>query len=82
MVGGHYGIEPQILEDDSVRFIAEDGREMFEEMFEVRIGKDGHTLEIHAVSCCRVDGILYEDRFVILPTGAKSVEIKAQVYEP
>lgn len=65
-VGGNY-----------VRFVAEDGRTMFE----VTCGKDGHSIEVRGVNCCKVGGVLYSDTILIRPNAANSITVSTPEYD-
>lgn len=67
-------VEP--VNGHAVRFIAEDGRCMFE----VRCGKDGRSLEVSAIDTCKVDGRLYSSSLAICPNAANSVRVETKLY--
>lgn len=62
---------------DRVAFIAEDGREMFE----VRAGKDGRSIEVRGIETCKVNGKLYTSALEIRPQVTNSIIIRTQLYE-
>lgn len=62
---------------NAVRFVAEDGRTMFE----VTCGKDGTSIEVRAVELCRVQGTLYDTHLCIEPKVTNSVVIRTRVYD-
>lgn len=62
---------------DRVAFIAEDGREMFE----VRAGKDGRSIEVRGIETCRVNGKVYTSGLEIRPHVTNSITIRTQLYE-
>ena len=66
----------QAIDGDIIRFIAEDGREMFE----VRAGQDGISIEVRAVQNCRVGGELMDDTIVIRPICSNSIRISVPKY--
>lgn len=65
------------IEADSVSFIAEDGRAMFE----VMVGKDGRSIEVRGVQCCRVDGTLYAEGLIIRPICSNVVVVRTVEYD-
>lgn len=77
VAGGMFGIEPVEIEGHLVRILAEDGRDMFE----VRLGEDGHSIEVRGVTCCKVGGVLYREHLVIEPRSANVVIISAKPME-
>lgn len=77
VAGGIYGTAPVEVEGESVRFVAEDGREMFE----ILLGKDGHSIEVRGVTSCKVDGVLYHEHLAIHPRAANNVIISATPLE-
>ena len=62
---------------DRVRFVAEDGRTMFE----VIGNKDGRSLEVRAVDTCKVDGILYAGTLEIVPKCGNVVIVRTEKYD-
>ena len=77
VTGGHWGVEAKDLEDDIVSVVAEDGRTMFE----VTLGKDGHSIEIRSYAACKVGGVLYDSRMLIQPESVSAVVIQARPYD-
>ena len=77
VTGGHYGIEAQDLEDNTVSVVAEDGRTMFE----IILGKDGHSIEVRSFAACKVGGILYDSRLLVQPESVSAVVIQARPYD-
>ncbi len=65
------------VKGDEVRFIAEDGQEMFQ----VRIGDDGRSIEIRAVDCCKVGKILYSHRLTVSPNVANQNTVSVHPYD-
>jgi hypothetical protein len=68
----------QPVDGNAIRFIAEDGRCMFE----VLCGKDGRSLEVRGVELWRVDGHLYGSSIAIYPHASNSVRVEGVAYEP
>lgn len=67
----------QLVDSDRVRFVAQDGRTMFE----VVAGKDGRSIEIRGVDVCQVDGVLYSDAIELRPRAANTVVVRAAEYD-
>lgn len=67
----------QAVDSDRVRFVADDGRTMFE----VVAGKDGRSIEVRGVEVCKVAGVLYSQCIDVRPIVANSVEILARRYD-
>ena len=65
------------VDSNCVRFVAEDGRTMFE----VTVRKDGHSIEVRGVETCKVDGILYSEALEIRPRVSNCIEIIARRYD-
>lgn len=61
---------------DRVRFMTPDGRCMFE----VRVGDDGRSIEVHGVETARVDGVLYSETLLVQPCAWNSVNITTKEY--
>ncbi len=61
---------------DEVRFIAEDGSEMFQ----VQIGADKRSLVIRAVDNCKVGKILYSHRLAIEPNVSNQITVRTTPY--
>lgn len=77
-IGGFPGKEEeQVLTTDRVRFVAEDGRDMFE----VKIGDDGISIEVRGINSTRVEGVLYREQFNIQPNSSNCVTIRAKKYD-
>jgi hypothetical protein len=64
-------------EATDAKFVADDGRDMFS----VSIGKDGRSLEVRALNCCKVDGVLYSTQILVIPQVSNSVRIEAARYD-
>ena len=77
VTGGHYGMEAKDLEDNTVSVVAEDGRTMFE----IILGKDGHSIEVRSFAACKVGGILYDSRLLVQPESVSAVVIQARPYD-
>jgi hypothetical protein len=67
----------QDVPGDRISFRAADGSTLFE----VRSGKDGKSLEIRANDCCKVGGVLYSTRLMILPHVTNCVTVTVQEYD-
>jgi hypothetical protein len=65
------------LKQDSVEFIAEDGRIAFE----VCAGKDGRSIEIRGRNIFKVRDVLYDSSLEIEPRVANAIIVKAKKYE-
>lgn len=65
------------IDGQIVRFIAEDGRCMFE----VSVNKDGRSIEVRAVELYKVKDRLYEARIMIEPHVSNSITIRTPRYE-
>jgi len=65
------------VDGDCVRFVCADGRAMFE----VRINKDGKSLEVRGVDNCKVNGVLYGTSLCVIPHVANSITIAAVPYD-
>lgn len=76
-IGGSFGEEYQDLTTDRVRFVAPDGRDMFE----VKIGDDGISIEVRGITSTRIDGVLYREQFNIEPHCSNCVTIRAKKYD-
>ncbi len=68
---------PTQIDSDRIDFVAEDGRLMFQ----VRIGKDGRSLEVSACDVCKVGGTLYNSRLVVEPLVTNAITISTRKYE-
>ena len=77
ITGGSYGIEKKNVEGNTVSVVAEDGRTMFE----VILGRDGHSIEVRSFAACKVNGILYDSRMLVQPESASGVVIQARPYD-
>lgn len=75
-IGGSYGEPKQKLDTDTVRFVAPDGRDMFE----ITIQKDGKSIEIRGVTTTRVNGVLYSETLSIQPQSRNGVIISVTPY--
>lgn len=71
IVINHYS-NPTDVGDDSVYFQNEDGRAMFE----VRVGKDGRSIEVRGVETCKVGGVLYTEQLSIEPRSTNVVMVR------
>lgn len=60
-----------------VRFVAQDGRTMFE----VSAGLDGKSIEVRGVETTRVGGVLHSERLAICPTVSNHIVIRACLYD-
>ncbi len=69
--------DAQLVDADRVRFVAEDGRTMFE----VVAGKDGRSIEVRGVETCRVDGVLYSNAIDVRPQVTNLVTIRAREHD-
>jgi hypothetical protein len=61
---------------DRVVFECEDGRQMFE----VRSGKDGRSIEVRAIEPCLVNKILYSNALTVEPIVSNSIIVRTTVY--
>lgn len=75
-IGNSFSKNIESINSDSVRFVAEDGRTMFE----VKIGKDGKSIEILGIETCKVGGVLYSDCIDIRPRVGNCIEVLARRY--
>lgn len=75
-IGGSFGEPAQELDTDRVKFIAEDGQQMFE----IVIGKDGHSFEVRGISTCKVNGELYSEHLSVEPNCSNCMVIRAKKY--
>ena len=64
----------QLIEGDTIRFMAEDDHEMFE----IRILNDGRTIEIMGVGYYIVDGVLYTEKLKINPRSSNLIDISTE----
>lgn len=62
------------VEGNSVRFVTEDGRTMFE----VSAGTDGRSLEVRAVDSTRVNGEVFDARLEVLPNVTNSITVRTR----
>ena len=69
--------DAHLVDSDRVRFVAEDGRTMFE----VVAGKDGRSIEVRGVDTCKVGDQVYSNALDIRPHVSNLVEIRAREYE-
>ena len=65
------------IESNSVRFVAEDGRTMFE----VSVGDDGRSIEVRGVDSCNVDGVMYTGSIDVRPRVSNCVYVRARRYD-
>ena len=65
------------IEGNSVIFVAEDGRTMFE----ITAMPDGRTLDIRAVDHCDVAGTIYGTTIVVEPVRSNVVLVRTKEYE-
>jgi hypothetical protein len=63
--------------DNSVEFIAEDGRQMFE----VYVGKDGRSLTIRGINTCKVGDTLYSAYLQVEPQAANSITVRTREWD-
>lgn len=68
--------DEKFIDADAVRFVADDGRTMFE----VRWMKDGRSIEVRGVANCRVGGVLYDSCIDVRPRVGNCVEVRAREY--
>lgn len=66
----------QRLDAKGVRFIAEDGRTMFE----VHAGSDGASIEVRGVEVTLVKDVLYDSKLAACPNASNSLTIRACRY--
>ena len=66
-----------VVDGNNVRFVTDDGRTMFE----VRWEKDGRSIEVRAVECCRVGDVLYAGLLDLRMRYANSVKVMVRDYE-
>ena len=59
---------------NTVRFVTEDGRAMFE----VSCGKDGRSIEVRGVESTKVSGEIYSNLIDVRPNVANSVTLMAR----
>lgn len=75
---GHvYNADVCEIKGSTVRFVTEDDRTMFE----IRLGKDGRSIEIRGVEATKVDGRIYVEQLSIQPNSSNSVTIRPVLYE-
>lgn len=67
----------QIVDANRVRFVADDGRTMFE----VGWNPDGRSISVRGVEITRVDGKLYSETIDIRPFCGNTVKIMVRDYE-
>jgi hypothetical protein len=60
-----------------VYFVAEDGNTMFE----VRCGKDGRSIEVRGVECCKVGGVLYSECIDVRPVVSNRIIVRSREYD-
>jgi ABC-type glucose/galactose transport system permease subunit len=65
-----------IYDFDRIRFVAEDGRDMFE----VITKENGTSLEIRAVNACMVGGVQYDSSLLVVPCVSNSIIVSVQEY--
>lgn len=74
---GHHMTNSAVeITGDSVRFVCEDGRTMFE----VRVGRDGKSLDVCGIDNATVDGVLYGTTLCIIPRTANNAIITTVPY--
>lgn len=66
----------QEVNSDQVRFISDDGNAMFE----VRIGKDGKSIEITGITETKHDDVLYGHFLTIEPKSSNRVVVRTLPY--
>ena len=66
-----------VVPGDCVRFVTNDGRTMFE----VRIKKDGASLEVRGVDTAIANGVLYGTALCVIPHVTNSVTVAAIPYD-
>ncbi len=71
----HMGNE-QIHDFDSVRFLAADGRTMFE----VSANKDGRSIEVRGVEVCKVGDQLFSEQLVIRPRVGNCITVSTMLW--
>jgi hypothetical protein len=64
------------VNSDRVRFVAEDGRTMFE----VKTNDDGTSIDVRSVDTCRINGVLYDGTLELAPRCANVVTIRSPKY--
>ena len=75
---GHPVTADEVVHDfDVVRFLADDGRAMFE----VRTGKDGRSIEVRGVESYKHDGTIFTEELEVRPRYSNSVEVRSVRYE-
>ena len=75
---GHPVSGDQVIHDfKEVRFLSDEGQVMFE----VRIGKDGRSIEVRGVDVYKHDGALYTEALEIRPRYSNGVEVSSVRYE-
>ena len=67
----------QHLDVQGVRFVAEDGRTMFE----VHAGKDGTSIEVRGVEVTKVENVLYSSSLAACPNASNSLTIRVCRYD-
>lgn len=74
---GHQITNDEVIHDfKEVRFIAEDGRTMFE----IRVMHDGRSVEIRGVDCCKVNGVMYCEALEVTPRFSNCIEVRTKKY--
>ena len=74
---GHYSTKDvQTLPANSVRFVTDNGKTMFE----VHIGQDGQSIEVRAVVFVKVDDTLYGSRLAVCPNASNSITVRTVTY--
>ena len=72
-------IDPPVpIDSDRVVLIASDGREAFE----VRAGRDGHSIEVRGIGTYKVGETVYLSGFVIHPHVTNSITISSVEWKP
>ena len=76
-IGHQITKDVQKIPGKTVRFVAEDGRTMFE----VSAQKDGKTIEVRTVENTMVGGVLFSTQMIVVPNFSNSVLITAYEYD-
>jgi hypothetical protein len=79
MVTHQYTLNPTPvpIEGDAVRFIADDGSPVFE----VRVAKDGKSIDVRAVVNAKIEGVLHAARLLVAAEASNSLNIRVPTYE-
>lgn len=74
---GHRVTKDQLIHEfDTVRFLAEDGRCMFQ----VSIGDDGKSIEVMGVDSYKADDQLFDSTLAVEPRAANLIHIRTKLY--